>query len=385
MRLAAPLLLALATAPALAEDPPAAAKPAREFFRGHVASFEGRRIRIEYDFKDDAQAGDWLFTYPFLKPPTSGGWRVGQGAMRGDGNAAWKHRAVFDGDVKVTATLSTEDAKNLGVLVLDEDRPVYDIFALADTHFALLDRKPPLMHMVATFQQPGEGPGGSTEWREVQSGYEPRLGGLPFDLQVRKQGGRNELKFAGSGRLSGEDKGVRVGPRLVPAFYTLGSRVVITKVTVSGLLDAKWLRESGVAFEDRAPPDPDPPLGEKEKDPASPPPAAGPTASTGSWEGFVRKIADAGVAKAEREKAADDLVATKERRAMRPLIDVLYNDEDPTGREVAYRAFKGLSGKDPGFRADAPKEARLKAMPRVWELWYSVKDALDREEKKKEK
>ena len=155
---------------------------------------------------------------------------------------------------------------------------------------------------------------------------------------------------------------------------------------LSGVLDAKWLRENGIAFEDRVPQDADPPLGdkEKEKDPtAVAPPAPDPGAN--AWQELLRKVSDASLPKGEREKAADDLAATKERRALRPLIDLLYSDDDDVGRDAAYRAFKGIAGKDPGFRADAPKEARLKALPRVWELWYAVKDALDREDRNKEK
>jgi len=369
--------------PARADDGPPAGRPAREFFRGSVASFEGRRIRIDYDFAADAQREDWSPTYPFLRPPANGGWRVEKGALRGEGSAGLRHRGVFDGELKITATLSSEDARNFGALVLDEDKAVFDLFALADTQFALLDRKPPLMHIVATFQPPGQGPGGSTEWREVQSGYEPRLGGLPIDIQVRKKGGANEFRFAGSGRLAGDDKGTRVGPRLAPGFFTLGSKVVIAKVSVFGVLDARWLKENGIAFEDRVPPDTDPPLVEKDAGGASPPP--GPDAAAGAWTGLLKKISDPRAPKAEREKAADDLVATKERRALRPLIDLLYDEEDGVGREVAIRAFKGIAGKDPGYRHDAPREARLKAMPRVWDLWYAVKDALDKEDRKKER
>lgn len=388
LRLAVPaaaLLLAALPVALPAEGPPAG-RPPKEYFRGKVASLEGRRIQIEYDFSDPAQSGDWCATYPFVKPAANGGWRVDQGALRGDGYAGWRHRAVFDGEVKIAATLSSEDAKNFGAMVLDEDRPVFDIFALADLHFALMDGKQPLMHMVATFQPPGQGPNGSTEWRYVQTGWEPRISSQAVDIQVRKRGGQNEFRFAGTGKLAGEDKETRIGPRLVPGFYTLGARVVVAKAAVSGVLDAKWLKENGISFEDRVPSDPDslPPekgLGDKaaEKDPAAPP--ADPNA--GAWMDMVRKMANPAGARADREKAADDLVASKEKRAMRVLIDMMYNEDDPLGREVACKAFKGLSGKDPGYNPAAPREARIKSMQRVWDCWYQVKDVLDREDAKK--
>lgn len=374
-----------APVPAPAEGPVAVS--AKEFFRGRLLSLEGRRITLQYDFSDPAQAGDWMPTYPFLRPSTSGGWRVEAGALRGDGNAGWRHRAVFDGELKLEATLSSEDARNFGAMVLDEDRPVFDLFSLADTQFAMLDRKPPLMHMVTTFLPPGQGPGGSTEWRYVETGYEPRIGAKPLDITVRKKGAANEFRFAGTGRLAGNDKEVRVGPRLVPGFYTLGSRVVVAKAVVSGVLDAKWLREAGIAFEDRVPPDGDPPIAGKDTE-LPPPPDAGAGAAPGAppaWNDLLRRVGDGSLPKEEREKAGDELGASKERRALRPLIDILYRDEDAVGRDAAYRAFRGITGKEFGYRADAPKDSRLKAMVRIWDAWYAAKDQMEKEERKKEK
>lgn len=379
-------LLLLAPFPrARAEDPPEKF-PAATFFHGKVASFEGRRIVLKYDFADPAQSSDWAATWPFIRPSVNGGWRIEGGALRGDGNAGYRMRAVFDGELKVEATLASEDAKNFGLMVLDEDRNVFDICALADTAFAMLDRKPPLMHQLTTFLPAGEGPGGSTEWRYIETGYEPRIGSKPVDVTVRKKGAMNEFRFAGTGRLAGADKEAKVGPRIVPGFYTMGSRVVVSRVTVTGVLDAKWLRDNAIQFDDRVPADPDPPIAgpEPPKDPAAPGPGAAPPAAGGDWITHFGALANAGNTKEDREKAADALVATKERRALRPLINLLYGDDDD-GRTLAWKAFKGISGKDPGFRPEAPKEARLKAMAKVWEFWYSVRDQLEKEDRKKEK
>ncbi|MCK6482361.1 MAG: hypothetical protein L6R43_20105, partial [Planctomycetes bacterium] len=64
---------------------------------------------------------------------------------------------------------------------------------------------------------------------------------------------------------------------------------------------------------------------------------------------------------------------------------VLYRDDDEAGRAAAWKAFKGLSGKNVPFRADAPKEARLKAMPLFWDVWYAAKEQMEKDERKKEK
>jgi len=382
MRLARTLLcaalLALSpAAPAPAEEGGAAPpKKLSDVLKGRIVSLQGRRVEIAYDFQDPAQAADWAPTYPFVRPTLSGGWRVDQKALRGDGNAGWRHRAAFDGEVRVRATLSSEDAKNLGLFLLDEDRSQFDLFALADTFFSLLDRKQPLRHMLATFQPSGEGPGASTEWREVQVGYEPRVSSEPLEVSVRKKGAENEFRFGAAGRLAGADKQCVVGPRLAAGFYTLGSRVVVSKATISGVLDAMWLRSEGVAFEKDTPPDPEPLEGEKKEEAA---PAPVPVTD---WQVPARRLADASLPKADREKAMEDLAATKERRALRGLIDVLYREDDPVGRDLAARAFKAISGKETGFRGEASKEARKAAMPRVWEAWYQVQEQLEREDRK---
>ncbi len=67
------------------------------------------------------------------------------------------------------------------------------------------------------------------------------------------------------------------------------------------------------------------------------------------------------------------------------MIDLLYREEDPTGRELGYKVFKAISGKDPNYKPDSSKEARIKSMQLVWEVWYSVRDQIEREDAKKGK
>jgi hypothetical protein len=390
-RRAVPLLLAalLATAapgpapaaeggdPAPPAAPAGAPKRIADVLKGKLVSVQGRRIEIAYDFQDPIQASDWRPFHPFIRPPVAGGWRVDQKALRGDGNAGWRHRAVFDGEVGVRATVASEDAGNYGLFVLDDDRSQFDLFALADTFFSVLDRKAPHRHMLATFQPAGEGPGGSTEWREVQVGYDPKISGEPMEVRVRKRGTLNEFRFGAGGRLSGADRECTVGPRLVPGFYTLGARVVVTRVVVTGVLDAKWLREEGVEAPGETPADPEPLEGERKE----PPPAGGngKVAAAGDWQAPARRLADASLPREEREKALEALVATKEKRALRGLIDVMYREDDALGRDLAAKAFKGLSGKETGFRGEASKEARKAAMPRVWEAWFQAQDQIEKE------
>jgi hypothetical protein len=373
--LAATLLVAF---PAPGQDGAPSGKALQDLFKGKVVSVKGRRVELAYDFSDAIQAADWASAYPFVRPASSGGFRIDGKALRGDGYCGYRHRAVFDGEVRLAATLSSEDARDFGALVIDEDRTQFDLFSVCDTVFSQLDRKNPLQTMITTFQPAGQGPGGSTEWRYVKTTYEPRIGTAPFDLAVRKRGAMNEFRFAG-GILSGSDKETKVGPRLAAAFFTLGARVVVTKATLSGVLDAGWLKEQGVAFENVVPEDPDALEPEKAKEPEAKAPAGG----GADWSPLAAKVLNASLPKEEREKAADALVETKERRAARPMIDAMYREEDPVGRELGNRVFKGLTGKETGYRADLPKEARVKAMARVWDVWYAVKDQIDREEAKK--
>jgi hypothetical protein len=383
--LAALLLLAPAAAP---QDGAPAAKTVKDLFKGKVVSVKGRRIEVSYDFADAAQAEDWAPAYPFVRPAASGGFRVDGKALRGDGYAGWRLKAVFDGDMKLSATLSSEDARDFGALALDEMGTQFNLYSLSDTTFSALDRKNPLQNMITTFQPAGKGPGGNTEWRYVKTSYEPRIGTAPFEMTIRKKGVLNEFRF-GAGRLAGEDKETKVGPRLAAAFFTLGARVVISKASVSGVLDAEWLKDQGVLFEDTVPEDPDPlepEKGDKGKDPA---PAPGPDAKapppTGEWPILAGKVLNGSLPRDEREKAADALIESKEKRAVRPMIDAMYRDDDAIARELGNKVFKGITGKDAGYKADLPKDARVKIMPRVWTVWYELKEQIDREDAKKAK
>ncbi len=360
---------------------------ASAYFKGKVVSQKGRRIELSYDFADPAQAGDWTPAHPFLEPPTSGGWRVEGGALRADGNGAFRHRAVFHGDVRIRATLSCEDARNYGALVIDAEGATFDLFALADAFFSIKDRRLGHEHMITTFLPPGSGAGGATAWRYVQTGRDPRLTGEAIKIDVRKRGAMNEFLFAGTGRLSGNDVEAKVGPRMWPAFYTLGSRVVVDDATISGALDAAWLRQEGIEFDEKAPEEPPP------EDPA-PTPAAGPGAPGAppvppavapgtDWIRFAEKVADAGASRGEREAAANAIIASKERRAARRMIDLLYADDDATGRDLGIKVFRALVGKDGGYNAAAQPDDRKKSMPAVWKAWYPVRDALEKEDKAK--
>lgn len=383
--LASLLLLAPSAAP---QDGAPPAKTVKDLFKGKVVSVKGRRIEVSYDFADAAQAADWAPAYPFVRPAASGGFRVDGKALRGDGYAGWRLKAVFDGDMKLSATLSSEDARDFGALALDEMGTQFDLFSLADTIFSALDRKNPLQTMITTFQPAGKGPGGNTEWRYVKTSYEPRVGSAPFEMTVRKKGVLNEFRF-GAGRLAGEDKETKVGPRLGAAFFTLGARVVISRATVSGVLDAEWLKDQGAVFEDTVPEDPDPlepEKGDKGKDPApaAPDPKA-PAAPAGEWQILAGKVLNGSLPRDEREKAADALVESKEKRAVRPMIDAMYRDDDAIARELGNKVFKGITGKDLGYKADLPKDARVKLMQRAWMVWYDLKEQIDREDAKKAK
>lgn len=157
--LAAALLLL--AAPAVPQDGGLGAKTVKDLFKGKVVSVKGRRVEVSYDFSDPAQAGDWVSTYPFVRPAASGGFRVEGKALRGDGYGGWRHRAVFDGEVRLAATLSSEDARDFGAVVLDEKGTQFDLFSHSDTVFSAMDRKNPLQNMITTFQPAGQGPGGT--------------------------------------------------------------------------------------------------------------------------------------------------------------------------------------------------------------------------------
>jgi hypothetical protein len=373
---AAALGLGVAAAPpaAPAQDaPPAAGSPPSAHFRGKVVSMKGRRIELSYDFSDPVQAGDFAAATPFVAPPSSGGWRIESGALRGEGSCAFRLKAVFEGEVRVEATISSERARDYGVVVMSEDSPTLTLFALADRFFSLKDNRNPLQHQITTFLPPGAVGGADTAFRYVHTTWEPAVGPESIKIDVRKKGPRNDFTFATAGKLGGEDKEAVVGPRLGAAFYCIDSRAVVDDVRISGVLCPKWLKQVGIAFDDKTP----------TEDPA---PAPGPTnggAAKPDGAALARKVADRSLPRDEREAAAKALIETKDRKQMRPMITVMYDDDDKVGRELAAQVFKGLSGKESGYRHDITAESRQKAMSKVWEIWFAVRDQIEKDEKKK--
>jgi hypothetical protein len=361
--------------PALAEGPAATTATPQSVFRGKVESFKGRRIELRYDFADAVQGEDWAEVHPFVLPPRQGGWRIEGGALRGSGSVSYRLRAVFDGDVSLEATMDSEKGKDFGAAVISEEGSTFTLFSVNDAFFSIRDNSLPNQHMVTTFLPSGTGPGGTTYWRYVQRTYEPRVAPGKVRISLRKKGAANEFKFGEGGTLAGNDVEATVGPEYSPAFCILESNAVVTGVKVTGVLSAAWLRSKNIPFEELEPKEPE--------TPAATGPGAAAGADSDAWKALVRIVTDATKPKEDREKAAKDLVAGKEKRAVRPMIDLMYSDEDEVGREVGLFVLRGISGKDPGYRPSADKDTRLKSMDKVWAIWYGLRNLIEKEDAKK--
>ncbi|MHC4923282.1 MAG: hypothetical protein ACYTG4_04300 [Planctomycetota bacterium] len=366
-------------APQEAAGEAASGRTIETFFKGKVKSVKGRAVTIEYDFSSKGQGADWASTYPFMSPGRSGGFRVETGSIIGNGNAGLRHRAVFDGDVTVEATLTSDSPRNIGVVMLSEDTNTFTLFSIADSVFTLMDKRMPQEHMITTFLPAGKGPGGSTEWRYVKTARKPRVEAGAVTVFARKKGPLNEFRFGSGGNLRGNDVEATVGPRLAASFFVLKGSVVVRDVRISGVLDQKWLKENNISYEAAATPTPEV-KPETEKEPRGGTKPEAPVASDGpDWRELVARVRDVNLTENERTAAAETLIEMKERWAARPMIDLLYSEDDTLGRKLGHKVFKALTRKDGGYNPRAPKDYRLKTMQKVWAVWFRLRTALEKE------
>ncbi len=369
-----PLLLflfLLSSGRAVAEDGPEPVTVGDFFSGGKVEQWKARRITITYDFSQEDVLQDFDVINPFLVL-ASGGFEVSDGALLAEGSNAFVFKGVFEADVTVDMTLTSETPRDLGLVLLASDlTDQFLLFSLADTFFSKKDRQKPLQHMITVVGARDGGGSGESLFRYLKRSRTPTLkAGVEIEVRLEKRAKRNRLSFAGK-TLSATD---RYGsfPRVRPGLFVLKSKMTVTKLTISGRLTESFLKENGIEFDPEEVDDQALPLeevpaagAETEEEPRRRGPRRGRREDESDARGLVRKLRDGRLSDDEREEAAKGLSRKNVKKdELKALIDCLYSD-DLTTRKLAILALKKTTGKTLGYNPKASEEARKKAV-RNW-------------------
>ncbi len=339
---------------------------AAEFFAGGaVESFKARRIMVTYDFAEERALADFDVVNPFLVL-ASGGFSVSGGSLHAEGANALVFKGVFEADVSVLATLESATPRDIGLVLLTPgltDR--FLLFSLADTFFSKKDRQKPGQHMITVVGARDGGGGEESLFRYLKRSRIPALeSGEKIDLRVRKRSTRNRMTFAGK-TLEATD---RYGsfPAVRPGLFVLGSKMTVTKLSISGRLTETFLKENHIEYD---PEEVDPGALEEDEIPA-PAEESGEEPRRGRKNGsdalgLIRQLRNRRLSEEDRKEAAKGLHRKNVKEAeLKALIDCLYS-EDLTTRKLAITALKKATGKTLGYNPRAPVETRKKAV-RNW-------------------
>ncbi len=364
-----PLLLFFGLA--IAEDGSERVAVGEFFAGGKVERFKARRITITYDLSRESALQDFDVVNPFLVL-ASGGFEVSDGALQAEGSNALVFKGVFEADVSVDMTLTSETPRDLGLVLLTPGlTDQFLLFSLADTFFSKKDRQKPLQHMITVVGARDGGGSGESLFRYLKRSRTPTLKeGAEIKVRLLKRAGRNQLSFAGK-TLSATDRYGKF-PRVRPGLFVLRSKMTVTELSISGRLTEAFLNENRIEFdpeevdEQALPLEEAPAAGaESEEEPDRGGPPRGGRRDESDARGLVRKLRDKRLSDDEREEAAKGLSRKNVKKdELKALIDCLYSD-DLTTRKLAILALKKATGKTLGYNPKASEEARKKAV-RNW-------------------
>jgi len=95
---------------------------------------DGRRIRLAYDFADEAQMLDWEQTQIF--PNQRGGeFREARGGVRGTGTAVLLLRAFFENNVTISCQAKNQEAKSHGLVLCQEGLETRFLMWMVANHY----------------------------------------------------------------------------------------------------------------------------------------------------------------------------------------------------------------------------------------------------------
>ena len=363
----ASLLFVLVVLPAPAH---AADKTLDQVFKGKVSIDAKKKIvTLRYDFRDKEQLKDWADGAPLRIMGEVADQKFGwfDGKLQIPGTRSVHHKAVFTGDVSVTATYRPDSTQDVGCWIgPSDDANDYCTFTLTEHYFHRWNGKAGGLHSIIQF---------GDQWREGNSGSDfvgfryidrrpppqPLVPGRAVTFTGSWKKGKFHFdlgdKFALKGKPLGRKlKDVKVG------FYTVVKRVLIDDIVITGKLAPKWLSDNGVKLE----------IGEDQGLGGLPADvqmlinshSAGKVISTAK---LVSRLANGGD-DAEVRAGIVNALSTGPKKAARQVTELLYNPELSV-RSEGIGIIKALLGKTYGYKAKAKEPRRRAAIQKMTEAW----------------
>lgn len=345
--------------------------PVEQYFKGRIASLEGRKIELAYDFESGAQLDDFELSIPFraIKDVAR---TLEAGKLHLTGTGSLRHKAVFDTSVGAAATLVPLKNRDFGLAVTEErESEVFTLYCLYDKYFSAGDGVFTPQNMIIKFipRDPKANRGGLQDWRYCGSrGQKPEIArGRAYKVEIERSENKSRMsidEWTSEGKEAGRD----LTSQMV-ALYGYDADFRADDLVVRGTLAPDWVAKNRIDLTTWKPPAPDASAAPGE---GAPPPEAlaRAKAQIEGWPidtkpaAFATLLRDASLPEAVRAEAAQKAIASGQKRLVPYLVDGLYA-ADESSRRLANDVLTKLTGRSFGFRADAGEDQRKKAIQSV--------------------
>lgn len=232
--------------------PPPLPQPLDRHLAGRITEFDGERVRLEWDWSDEAQLSDFDPFVP-VRASLDGGFTLEDGRLRGRGTAGLRLRLAMHSDLTVETEAELAVPHDLGIVLAKPGSSDESILCLIqDRFFTEFDDSANNSTMINKIGGiPATAPG-HVEFRYVDRKKQPVLAagdtvqfkivrqgpGTSFALTPRKSGAKTVT-------LSGSDTDTPM-QRFTPGLFTAGGDATYGPLSIEGEIDRAWCESHAV-------------------------------------------------------------------------------------------------------------------------------------------
>jgi hypothetical protein len=370
-----PLLVAAAALAALLVATPRplgaapAAAPARvaldAYLKGAITTFDGSSVEVRYDLADPAQMEDFPTHKAFqIKDDIRKTWLDKNMVVEGTGSLVWK--PILRRKCEMEFSLKMRVMRDFGAYIAEE-RPTDEmtVFSVYDQYFQNKDHPgSQKVHMICRFTMHAQDAGGDFAFRYVIRKPGPLVeANKAVRVRLGKEGVDEWMEIDGQKMQGSENQWPPLrGYR--PGFYVISSGAQVSDIVMRGEIDPAWAEEAGVDLA----------LPVKIKAPARPAAREATEADKAAEQKIqavrsgaeapatvLRLIEDPALLDSTRDDAAKAVEEANDLRLVPRLVQPM-ESPDALTRRLAGRIVARLTGKTFGYSADAPEDARHRAV-----------------------
>lgn len=224
--------------------------PLDRHFRGELVGFDGARVKLRWDWSDDAQLEDFDAFVP-VRHGLQGGFARGEGVLAAAGTGGLRLRLGMLDDIVLRTRARLLDPHDLGVVLAKPDVSDESIVCLVqDRLFTKFDADAGNSNMINKIGGiPATAPG-VTEFRYVARSKPPALArGDEVSLEVLRGKAHTTFTITRAGgdpvKLAGKDTDTPM-TRFTPGLYVSGGAAEFGPLEIEGALDPQWCADHDV-------------------------------------------------------------------------------------------------------------------------------------------